>query len=136
MNPSVLKVGKCHRVWSTVRNNVHDSKRAQLKCCLLDYIYSRQIGLPSISTLNPTCKLCLSAPETRQHFIAECVFFDSGQGVILYIRKLLTNQILPEVQIRQLWDPEFLTQLTLDASALINIRDINLAQLGVAGTLY
>ena len=35
VNPSILKVGTCHHIWSTVRDNIHDSRRAQLKCKLL-----------------------------------------------------------------------------------------------------
>ena len=31
-NPNSLKVGKAHHVWSTVRNCLTDSNRAQLKC--------------------------------------------------------------------------------------------------------
>ena len=31
INADVLKVGALHHAWSTVRNNVHDSKRAQNK---------------------------------------------------------------------------------------------------------
>ena len=32
INKDSLKVGKCHHVWSTVRNSIYDSMRAQLKC--------------------------------------------------------------------------------------------------------
>ena len=38
-SPDVLKVGSCHHIWSTVRNNIHDSKRTQLKCKLLTGTY-------------------------------------------------------------------------------------------------
>ena len=31
INPESLKVGRAHHVWSSVRNSVHDSRRAQLK---------------------------------------------------------------------------------------------------------
>ena len=40
------------------------------------------------------------------------------------------NPVLSNVQTSQFLDPEFLTQLTLDASALINFGNINKAQLG------
>ena len=130
MNPSVLKVGRCHHIWSTVRNNVHDSKRAQLKCKLLTGLYILQAKRAAFNqhTVNPTCKLCSSAPETRQHFKAECVFFESGRE--LYISKLTTNSVLSVIQIQQLQDPEFLTQLTLAVSVLFDLRDFNLDQLG------
>ena len=35
INPCILKVGKCHHIWVTVRNSVYDSRRAQLQCRLL-----------------------------------------------------------------------------------------------------
>ena len=35
VNIHALKVGKSHHVWSTVRSNIHDSRRAQLKSKLL-----------------------------------------------------------------------------------------------------
>ena len=37
INPESLKVGRAHHVWSSVRNSVHDSRRAQLKSRLLTW---------------------------------------------------------------------------------------------------
>ena len=126
----VLKVGRCHHIWSAVRNNVHDSKRAQLKCKLLTgpYIFQANRAAFNSHTVNP-CKLCSSAPETRQHFIAECVFFESDRQS--YISKLSTNSVLSEIQIQRLQNPEFLTQLTLDDSVLSDLRNFNWDQLGL-----
>ena len=39
INPDSIKVGRAHHVWSSVRNNVHDSRRAQLKCRVLTGTY-------------------------------------------------------------------------------------------------
>ena len=39
VNPEVIKVNKCHPIWSTVQNSVNDSRRAQLKCKLLTVTY-------------------------------------------------------------------------------------------------
>lgn len=130
VNPDALKVGSHHHIWSTVRNNVHDSKRAQLKCKLLTGSYILQANRAAFNqyTVNPSCKLCSSAPETRQHFIGECVFFDADRK--FYIGKLQLNPALSNVKISQFQDPEFLTQLTLDASALINFENIDKEQLG------
>ena len=74
VNPDVLKVGSCHHVWSTVRDNIHDSKRAQIKCKLLTGTYILQANRAAFNqyAVNATCKLCQSAPETRQHFIGVC----------------------------------------------------------------
>ena len=31
--------------------------------------------------LDPTCKLCQVVPETRQHFIGECMFFEDERRI-------------------------------------------------------
>ena len=71
VNPNFLKVGKSHHVWSTVRNCLTDNMRAQLKCKLLMGTYILQGNRAAFNqyTIDPTCKLCLAAPETRQHFL-------------------------------------------------------------------
>ena len=106
VNSSVLQVGSCHHIWSTVKNNVHDSRRAlwstvknnvhdsrraQLKCELLTgtYILQSNRAVFNQYDVNPTCILCSYAPETSQHFTAECVFFKSERDI--YIRKLLNT---------------------------------------------
>ena len=42
VNIHALKVGKSHHVWSTVRSNIHNSRRAQLKSKLLTGTYILQ----------------------------------------------------------------------------------------------
>ena len=32
LNANVLIFGSSHHIWSTVRDNIHDSNRAQIKC--------------------------------------------------------------------------------------------------------
>ena len=58
----------------TVRNCLADNKRAQLKCKLPTGTYILHDNRAAFNqyTVDPICKLCLAAPETRQHFIAEC----------------------------------------------------------------
>ena len=91
VNPDSLKVGQSHPVWSTVRCNIMDNKSAQLKCKLLTGTYILQGNRTAFNqhALDPTCKLCTNAPETRQHFIAKCPAFDSE-------RRELTES-LPEI---------------------------------------
>ena len=110
INSSVLKIGTCHHVWSTVRNNVHDSRKAQLKCRLLTGKYIVQANRISFNryTVNATFKLCSVLPETRQHFIAECVFLEQDRKT--YVEKLIASAILTDEDTLQLQDPEFLTQ--------------------------
>ena len=74
INPNKVKVGQSHPVWSTVRNSVCDSRRAQMKCRLLTGTYTLQSNRAAFNkhAVDAICKLCRSAPETRQHFLVEC----------------------------------------------------------------
>ena len=62
------------RIASAVRSSLIDNKRAQLNCKILTGIYILQGNRAAFNqyTVDATCKLCLAAPETWQHFIAEC----------------------------------------------------------------
>ena len=42
LNPLVLNVGSSHHIWSTIRDNLHDSRRAQIKCKILTGTYILQ----------------------------------------------------------------------------------------------
>ena len=77
INPSSLKVGKNYPVWSSVRCNTMDNKRAQLNCKPLTgtYILQGNCAAFNQTQVNPTCKLCSTAPDTRQHFLSECSAF-------------------------------------------------------------
>ena len=94
INKDSLKVGKCHHVWSTVRNSIYDSRRAQLKCRLLTGTYILQGNRAAFNQyqVNPTCRLCSVAPENRQHFISECLFLNPERSD--YIENLLKNPAL------------------------------------------
>ena len=85
INTDSLKVGKCHHVWSTVRNSIHDTRRAQLKCRLLTgtYILRGNRAVFNQYQVDPTCRLCLADPETRQHFVSECTFLNSERSVYI-----------------------------------------------------
>ena len=79
LNPSLLNVGSCHHIWSTVRDNIHGSRRVQIKCKILRGTYILQTNKVTFNqySVNPTCKLCCRDPETRQHFVGECAFFEA-----------------------------------------------------------
>ena len=123
VNPNSSKVGQTHRVWSTVRNCLTDSKRAQLKCKLLTGTYILQGNRAAFNqyTVDSTCKLCSAASETRQHFIAECSAYEPDRGV--YAEKLGNNPVLPDELKSDLLNPELFTQLIPDASFYINGRE-------------
>ena len=77
--PLVLNVGSSHHIWhiwSTVRDNIHDSRRAQIKCKILTGTYILQVNRAAFNqyTVDSTWKLCCRDPETplhvtRQHFV-------------------------------------------------------------------
>ena len=119
INTDSLKVGKCHHVWSTVRNSIHDSRGAQLKCRLLTgtYILQGNRAVFNQYQVDQTCRLCLADPETRQHFVSECTFLNSERSV--YIEKISENPALRDIPKSQLQNPEFLIRLTLDASVVL-----------------
>ena len=120
INPNSLKEGKAHPVWSTVRNSLIDNKRAQLKCKVLTGTYILQGNRAAFNqyTVDSTCKLCLAAPETRQHFIAECSAYTHAREV--YLEKLRNNPVLPDRLCSELQNSEFLTQLILDPSVYVD----------------
>ena len=80
------------------------------------------------NAVNSTCKLCSAAPETRQHSIGECVFFETERKT--YIEKLSTSPVLSDQHILQLQNLAFLMQLTLDISRIIDIERIDSDELG------
>ena len=122
VNVDSLKVGRTHHIWSTVRNSIYDSRRAQLKSKLLTgtYILQGNRAFFNQFQVNPTCRLCKAEPETRQHFISECSFLNNERAA--YSEKLLKNPVFQSAYIDRslMKDPEFLTQLTLDASAVLD----------------
>ena len=71
--PDRVRVGQAHPMWTTVRDSVFDSKGSQLKCRLFTGTCSRQSNKAVFNQhlVDPTCKLCNSAPENRQQFLAE-----------------------------------------------------------------
>ena len=122
VNVDSLKVGRTHHIWSTVLNSIYDSRRAQLKSKLLTgtYILQGNRAVFNQFQVNPTCRLCKADPETRQHFISKCSFLNNERAA--YPEKLLKNPVFQSAYIDRslIKDPEFLTQLTLDASAVLD----------------
>ena len=127
----MLKIGSRHHVWSTVRDNVHDNRRTQIKCKLLTGTYILQANRAAFNqhAVNPTCKLCSVAPETRQHFISECEFLIVERKA--YRDRLLASRVITDNQTAQLHDSKFLTKLTLDASMILNIENLGKERLGL-----
>ena len=77
INDMVQKAGSLkasHHIWSRVRN-IHDSRRAQIKCKLLTGTYILQVNRAAFNqyAVNPTCKLCNTA-ETKTAFCGGVCF--------------------------------------------------------------
>ena len=74
LNLDILKVGQPHIIYSTVRPNVHDVQRAELKAKIITGTYILLVNRAKFNQfeVNPTCGLCCQQPETREHFIAQC----------------------------------------------------------------
>ena len=60
--------------------------------------------------------------------MSECPFFETERSV--YIEKLSTSPILSDDHISRLKNHDFLTQLTLDVSRCINIKNLDCKELG------
>ncbi|MEW8547407.1 MAG: reverse transcriptase domain-containing protein, partial [Candidatus Thiodiazotropha sp.] len=113
INPDRVAVGQAHPVWASVRDSVHDSRRAQVKCRLLTGTYTLQSNKAVFNqhSVDPTCKICKSAPETRQHFLAECpAYSDARMRFIGQVREM-TERLLLDIS-----SPDVLTRLILDPS--------------------
>ena len=115
INPNKGKVGQSHPVWSTVRDSIYDSRRAQTKCRLLTGTYALQSHRAVFNqhAVDATCKLCRSAPETRQHFLVECQAFSDERRKYLSQVSVVTNRLDVDLSC-----PDIVTRLILDPSTL------------------
>ena len=79
-----------------IRDNIHDSRRGQIKCKILTGTYILQANRATSNqyTVIPTCKLCCRDPDIRQHFVWECTFVKTERSV--YIEKLSKSPILSD----------------------------------------
>ena len=74
INPDSVRVGKVHQIYSSVRNNTFDIRRADVTAKLLTGTYTLQSNKAKFNqfNVNPQCPLCKKFPETRDHFIVVC----------------------------------------------------------------
>ena len=125
INPNKVKVGQCHPVWDTVRDNVYDSRRAQTKCRLLTGTYTLQSNKAVFNqhAVDPTCKLCRGAPETRQHFLVECQALQKEREKYLRLIEPIADRLhidlsSPDAVTRLILDPSVYTESVLDITNL------------------
>ena len=82
--------------------------------CLQAHILSRVTGLSSNQhAVDATCKLCRSAPETRQHFLVECQALSDERTEYLSQGSLVTDRLDIDLSC-----PDTVTHLILDPSTL------------------
>ena len=111
----MLGIGKCHPVWSTVRNYLTDSRRAITNFLTGSYILQGNRAVFNQYQADPTCKLCSATPETCQHFIAECLVFETEWDS--FKQKVCNDSLLQDYYLH---DPDTFTRLVLDSSAVFN----------------
>ena len=121
INPDSVSVGAAHHVWTSVHDNIHDSRRAQLKCRLLTGTYTLQSNRAVFNqfAVNPTCRVCGTSPETRQHFLTECQPLHKPRD--RFLKKI---QSITEVDIGNMVPMYDVTQLILDPSLLFTSETI------------
>ena len=91
--PDSVSVGVGHHVWSSVHDNIHNSRRAHLKCCLLTGTCTLQSSVQTVCC-KPYLKSVWTSPETRQHYLAECQPLQKPCNRFLRRFKVLQNLML------------------------------------------
>ena len=117
LNPEAVKIGKVHQMYATVRNNIQDVRRAEIKARLLTGTYTLQSNRAKFNQYNvsPICQLCNKDPETREHFLTCCESLQNIRSV--YHSKIRSLFEPSSDKINSLLDdPARCTQLLLDSS--------------------
>ena len=114
---NAVRVGKVHHVYASVRNNVQDVRRAEVKARLLTGTYTLQSNRAKFnqSNVSPTCQLCNKNPETREHFLTSCESLNNIRTVYINKIRSLFEHYSGDIN-TLLDDPASCTQLLLDAS--------------------
>ena len=118
LNPHSVTVGKLHVCWSSVRHNVRDNRRAELKVKVLTGAYILQANRSCFNqyAVDPSYKLCLKEPEDREHFIARCDSLEHVKKPYRQKFNMIFNNIIPSQSI----DSIVFTKLVLDCSMVVH----------------
>ena len=118
-----LNVVESHHIWSSVRNNIYDSRRAQLKCRILTgtYILQSNRAVFNQYAVDPTCKICELGPETRQHLLVESQSLQEVRQKLFTKVRAATHVNLLETVVVSGSDA---TQLILDPSVFFENKTI------------
>jgi hypothetical protein len=110
-----VEVGKTHHIYATVRPNIQDIQRAELKARIITGTYILQANRARFNQneVDSTCKICKKSPETREHFIAACQ--ELAQPRRAFNRKV-TNLLSLQPDVLKELDHHTYTQLVLDCT--------------------
>ena len=107
-----------HHVWSTVNLNVKDVQRAAVKVRLMTGTYTLQEKKAKYySGTDPTCLLCMQAPETITHFLLSC---QELQPVRVYHMQQIHEVVVhcySEATWTDIQNQELMVQLIMDCTA-------------------
>ena len=118
LNVSKIQIGKSHQVWSSLPTNPREVEKASIKTRLLTNTYVLQSNRSKFNqySINDTCLLCKSSPETRCHFLLECVKLDQPRKYYAEkLKEFLLNTYEDKAN-KILLNPNKTLQLILDSS--------------------
>ena len=111
---------KPHLIWDSIDSNPRHVKEAVVKARLLTGTYTLQANRHKFNQFEvpPTCKLCHSDPEDRQHFLTQCKKLDSVRNKHLpSVLDILNKEAGSNVGDTIGSKPDLLTQCIIDCSA-------------------
>ena len=91
---NVIQLGIPIQFTHLLEPNIHDIQRAKIKAKLLTGTDILQANRSRFK-VDPTCGLCLTHPETREHFISHCISLSDSRRC--FITKADVLQVKPEV---------------------------------------
>jgi hypothetical protein len=118
LNCNFCKIGKVHPTWETVQPNQRDVYRASIKARLLTgtYILQGNKARFNQNQVDPTCMLCNTEAETREHFISVCTKLKCVREPYLASLQLAADGLFPGSWGILSSSPHLLTQLILDST--------------------
>jgi hypothetical protein len=119
LNIDSCRVGTPHPIWATTSLNTRDVTRATVKAKLLTGTYTLQCHRAKYNkNVSPTCQLCSSECENREHFLVSCTALATIRTpYILELQNLIMENNHIDVWSRISNNTRNMTQLILDPSS-------------------
>ena len=82
ITPRLVAVGILHACWSSIRHNIQDNRRAEMKIKLLTGSYILQANRSCFNqhAADPTCRVSQKEPEGRELVIVRCDLLKHRRG--------------------------------------------------------